>query len=192
MRSDTSTPPGSRSSSTARPRAASASRERAGERRLAGAVEPLDRDQPAARHAADGSASGPYDGRRGDVPTTRCELPGIDAHPHARAVLAPALRAGGAPSHAYLFHGPPGTGKRAVARAFAAALLADGAQDAAELLSVRERIARGSHPDLTWVTPLGRGGDARRGHRGAGRRGGDAHAVRVRAAGVRDRAASRR
>ncbi|MBA3809177.1 MAG: hypothetical protein H0X28_12430, partial [Solirubrobacterales bacterium] len=53
-------------------------------------------------------------------------LPGIDAHPHARAVLLGALALGGHPSHAYLFHGPPGTGKRAVARAFAAALLAEG------------------------------------------------------------------
>jgi DNA polymerase-3 subunit delta' len=56
-------------------------------------------------------------------------LPGIDAHPHALAVLGPALPPAGSPSHAYLFHGPPGTGRRAVARAFAAALLADGAPD---------------------------------------------------------------
>jgi DNA polymerase-3 subunit delta' len=80
------------------------------------------------------------------------ELPGIDAHPHARAVLAPALAPGGRPSHAYLFHGPPGTGKRAVARAFAAALLRDGARTPG---TVAERVARGSHPDLTWVTPSG-------------------------------------
>jgi DNA polymerase-3 subunit delta' len=80
------------------------------------------------------------------------QLPGIDAHPHARAVLEPALAAEGAPSHAYLFHGPPGTGKREVARAFAAALLADEAHDAH---SVSERIARDSHPDLTWVRPSG-------------------------------------
>jgi DNA polymerase-3 subunit delta' len=95
-------------------------------------------------------------------------LPGIDAHPHARAVLLPVLpsdaqgsSAGGpggrgsrAPSHAYLFHGPPGAGKRTVARAFAGALLAEGspAPEAA-----RERVARGAHPDLTWVTPSGAG-----------------------------------
>jgi DNA polymerase-3 subunit delta' len=79
-------------------------------------------------------------------------LSGLQAHPHARAVLAPALLGHSSPSHAYLFHGPSGTGKRDVARAFAAALLADGEQD---VDSVRERIARGSHPDLTWVRPSG-------------------------------------
>lgn len=79
-------------------------------------------------------------------------LPGIDAHPHARAVLTPALPPNGAPSHAYLFHGPSGTGKRTVARAFAAALLTDGARDPG---GVAERIAHGTHPDLTWVTPSG-------------------------------------
>lgn len=79
-------------------------------------------------------------------------LPGIDAHPHARAVLLPALSSDGAPSHAYLFHGPAGTGKRAIARAFAAALLAEGARDPG---AVAERVARGTHPDLTWVTPSG-------------------------------------
>ena len=79
-------------------------------------------------------------------------LPGIDAHPHARAVLAPALRAQASLSHAYLFHGPSGTGKRTIARAFAAALLSDSPQQAEQ---ARERIARGTHPDMTWVTPSG-------------------------------------
>jgi DNA polymerase III subunit delta' len=88
-----------------------------------------------------------------DVGTTQATtLPGIDAHPHARAVLTPALPPEGRPSHAYLFHGPSGTGKRTVARAFAAALLTDGARDPA---AVAERIRRGTHPDLTWVTPSG-------------------------------------
>jgi DNA polymerase-3 subunit delta' len=89
-------------------------------------------------------SSGPGDGR--------LTLPGIDAHPHARAVLGPALSGRGGPSHAYLFHGPPGTGKRTIARAFAAALLADGARDPG---SVAGRVARDAHPDLTWVTPSG-------------------------------------
>ena len=79
-------------------------------------------------------------------------LPGIEAHAHARAVLGPALERGGRPSHAYLFHGPAGTGKRTIARAFAAALLADGARDPG---TVGERVRRDSHPDLTWVRPSG-------------------------------------
>ena len=55
-------------------------------------------------------------------------LPGTEDHPHARMVLSSALGSG-APSHAYLFHGPPGTGKRAAARALAAELLAEGSPD---------------------------------------------------------------
>ncbi len=78
-------------------------------------------------------------------------LAGTESQPHARAVLTPAL-ASSSPSHAYLFHGPAGTGKRALARAFAAALLADGARNPG---TVAERVARDSHPDLTWVTPSG-------------------------------------
>jgi DNA polymerase III subunit delta' len=89
----------------------------------------------------------------GGVSTTATRtLPGIDAHPHARAVLMPAIAPAGRASHAYLFHGPAGTGKRTVARAFAAALLAGGARNPA---TVVERVARGVHPDLTWVTPSG-------------------------------------
>lgn len=79
-------------------------------------------------------------------------LAGTERHPHARAVLTPALPPDGRPSHAYLFHGPAGAGKRAVARAFAAELLADGAADPD---NARERVAHGVHPDLTWVTPSG-------------------------------------
>jgi DNA polymerase-3 subunit delta' len=66
-------------------------------------------------------------------------------------VLLAALPPGEA-SHAYLFHGPAGAGKRAIARAFAAALLSDGAADPR---GAAERVARGAHPDLTWVTPSG-------------------------------------
>ncbi|MEA2152266.1 MAG: polymerase subunit delta [Solirubrobacteraceae bacterium] len=86
------------------------------------------------------------------APEPATTLPGIDAHPHARAVLEPALRTQQSLSHAYLFHGPSGTGKRAIARAFAAALLSDSPQQAEQ---ARERIARGTHPDMTWVTPSG-------------------------------------
>ncbi|MGA8364349.1 MAG: hypothetical protein WB709_07490 [Solirubrobacteraceae bacterium] len=89
-------------------------------------------------------------------------LPGIEAHPHARAVLGPALLGLGVdglparpPSHAYLLHGPAGAGKRKIARALAGALLADGARDEQTAHAVRERVQRGTHPDLTWVRPSG-------------------------------------
>ena len=76
----------------------------------------------------------------------------LDRHPYARAVLAPALGAEGRPSHAYLFHGPGGAGKRAVARALAAELLSQGSPDPN---GARARVASGAHPDLTWVVPSG-------------------------------------
>ncbi len=67
-------------------------------------------------------------------------------------MLGAALAPGGQPSHAYLFAGPAGSGKRAIARAFAAELLADGCADPDR---VRARVQRGAHPDLTWVVPSG-------------------------------------
>jgi len=82
----------------------------------------------------------------------RDALPALEAHPHARAVLGAAVPPAGEPSHAYLFCGPAGAGKRDAARGFAAALLSDGAADPD---SARERAARGVHPDLTWVVPSG-------------------------------------
>jgi len=75
----------------------------------------------------------------------------LERHPHARALLAPALDAG-RPSHAYLFHGPGGAGKRAVARALAAELLSEGSPDRD---GARARVHTGAHPDLTWVVPSG-------------------------------------
>jgi DNA polymerase III subunit delta' len=60
----------------------------------------------------------------------------------AKRLLAAALDEG--PAHAYLFHGPRGVGKRRAAREFAA-----------ELLGGDPRVARGSHPDLYLVEPLG-------------------------------------
>lgn len=76
----------------------------------------------------------------------------LDAHPHAAAVLGSALAPGSGPSHAYLFSGPAGTGKRDTARAFAAELLAEGAGDPD---NARARVRSGVHPDLTWVVPSG-------------------------------------
>ena len=79
------------------------------------------------------------------------QLAGTEDHPHARMVLRSAL-ASGSPSHAYLFHGPPGTGKRTAARALAAELLAEGEDDPD---AARTRVLHGTHPDLTWVRPTG-------------------------------------
>jgi DNA polymerase III subunit delta' len=59
-------------------------------------------------------------------------------HPEAARLLDAALREG--PAHAYLFHGPPGVGKSAVARRFAHSLL---------------ETTREFHPDLYELDPLG-------------------------------------
>src|SRR5258705_6172080 len=137
MRADGSTPRGSRRSSTGSPRAASAAASAS-----ARVVFP-----------APSSPSIVISRPRMGIPSqSRMSLPGTDRHPHARAVLGGGLPPEGRPSHAYLFHGPAGAGKREVARAFAAALLADGAPDP---VSAAERVQHGVHPDLTWVTPSG-------------------------------------
>ncbi len=67
-------------------------------------------------------------------------------------MLAPALGDGGALSHAYLFHGPGGAGKRAAARAIAAELLAAGSPEPG---GAKARALSGNHPDLTWISPSG-------------------------------------
>jgi DNA polymerase-3 subunit delta' len=76
----------------------------------------------------------------------------LDRHAHARAVLAPVLSGQTEPSHAYLFYGPGGSGKRSAARAVAAELLAAGSPEPG---GARARALAGSHPDLTWVVPSG-------------------------------------
>jgi DNA polymerase-3 subunit delta' len=80
----------------------------------------------------------------------RQAIAGAEDQPQARMALETSLAAG--PSHAYLFHGPAGVGKRTVARAFAAELLAEGGEDPD---GVRRRVQHGVHPDLTWVRPTG-------------------------------------
>ena len=66
--------------------------------------------------------------------------------------MSAALVAG--PSHAYLFRGPRGAGKRAAARAFAAEILA-GAADDAEDARRRALLDPSPHPDLVWLAPKG-------------------------------------
>jgi len=70
----------------------------------------------------------------------------------ARVALTAALASG--PSHAYLFRGPRGAGKSAVARAFAAEILA---ADSADPDDARRRVLidPSPHPDLVWLTPRG-------------------------------------
>ncbi|HEY8081995.1 MAG TPA: hypothetical protein VIE64_00385 [Solirubrobacterales bacterium] len=82
----------------------------------------------------------------------------IEHQPGARLALMAALSSG--PSHAYLFHGPRGVGKRAAARAFAAEILAGAAADvdsAAGEEDARRRalLDPSPHPDLVWLAPSG-------------------------------------
>jgi len=60
----------------------------------------------------------------------------------AKRLLSAALADG--PAHAYLLHGPPGVGKRALALLFAA-----------ELLGEHARVERRTHPDLYVLEPVG-------------------------------------
>ena len=66
----------------------------------------------------------------------------------ARVALSAALACG--PSHAYLFRGPRGAGKRAAARAFAAEILAAGAEDPDDARR-RALLDPSPHPDLVWL-----------------------------------------
>ena len=70
----------------------------------------------------------------------------------ARVALSAALAA--EPSHAYLFRGPRGSGKRAAARAFAAEVLA-AASSAPEDARRRALLDPSPHPDLVWLAPTG-------------------------------------
>jgi DNA polymerase-3 subunit delta' len=71
-----------------------------------------------------------------------------------RAALATGAALAGHPSHAYLFQGPRGSGKRDVARAFAAELLAAAAAEPEETRR-RALLDPSPHPDLVWLRPPG-------------------------------------
>jgi DNA polymerase-3 subunit delta' len=79
-------------------------------------------------------------------------LEGIDRQPQARLTLEAALRDDAAMSHAYLFHGPAGTGKREVALSFAATLIARDADDPDD---ARRRVLDEVHPDVTVIKARG-------------------------------------
>jgi DNA polymerase-3 subunit delta' len=70
----------------------------------------------------------------------------------ARVALSAALA--GDPSHAYLFRGPRGSGKRAAARAFAAEVLAAASTDPEDARR-RALLDPSPHPDLVWLAPTG-------------------------------------
>jgi DNA polymerase III subunit delta' len=70
----------------------------------------------------------------------------------ARVALTAALAAN--PSHAYLFRGPRGSGKRVAARAFAAEVLAAAAEDPDDARR-RALLDPSPHPDLVWLAPRG-------------------------------------
>jgi DNA polymerase III subunit delta' len=76
----------------------------------------------------------------------------LEHQPRAGIALNAALASG--PSHAYLFRGPRGAGKRAAARAFAAEILAAGAEDPGDARR-RALLYPSPHPDLVWLTPRG-------------------------------------
>ena len=76
----------------------------------------------------------------------------LENQPRAQAALSAALAAG--PSHAYLFRGPRGSGKRAAARAFAAEILAAAAEDPKDARR-RALLDPSPHPDLVWLAPSG-------------------------------------
>src|SRR5437764_454160 len=91
--------------------------------------------------------------------------------PRARATLAAALAS---PGHAYIFRGPPGSGKAAAARAFAAELLAMDAPDPEDARR-RALLDPSPHPDLVWLRPPG--GDVELARLLLGERGGALRAI---------------
>ena len=76
-------------------------------------------------------------------------------HPQARSVFEPVIAGRVRASHAYLLHGPPGSGRSAVAELVATALLSEGS----ERKDNAERVKGRTHPDLTWITPEGANGE---------------------------------
>lgn len=85
------------------------------------------------------------------------------AQPRAVETLRSAIAVGRV-AHAYLFHGPAGTGKRAAGLALAAALLcecrAEGTGDDCGDCTACHKVARGVHPDVHVLLPTPSDADA--------------------------------
>ena len=90
----------------------------------------------------------------GDALPVERPAPGLfDAVVGQRKAVGQLMGAARRPVHAYLLHGPPGSGKRAAARGLAAALLCP-TGGCGECNSCRKALA-GSHPDLVVVERTG-------------------------------------
>ncbi|GAB4281237.1 MAG: DNA polymerase III subunit delta' [Coriobacteriia bacterium] len=84
--------------------------------------------------------------------STRCVWDSIVAQGNAISLLRQAAESG-VVSHAYLFVGPSGAGKKTAARAFACAVMCD--DDGCGACDACRRIRRGAHPDVRVVEPQG-------------------------------------
>lgn len=81
------------------------------------------------------------------------KLSSIIGQPRALSLLRSAMERGRV-HHAWLFAGPPGVGKEATARAFAASLLCSTEEpDACGVCLSCQKLERGVHPDLLVVLP---------------------------------------
>ncbi|ABK53742.1 DNA polymerase III, delta prime subunit [Acidothermus cellulolyticus 11B] len=72
-----------------------------------------------------------------------------------RAVAAAARASGAGMTHAWLFVGPPGSGRSVAARAFAAALQCRAAEPGCGECTDCRTVLAGTHPDVTIVRPQG-------------------------------------
>jgi DNA polymerase III subunit delta' len=86
------------------------------------------------------------------IPMSFNDIPGQE---RVKAILQTALR-GGTLSHAYIFEGPRGTGKKAMARALAQALFCLEAESLSHCEACGHcvecrKVASGNHPDVIWI-----------------------------------------
>ena len=87
--------------------------------------------------------------------TVKCAFDDLIGQSRAAGFLRSAVT-NDAVSHAYLFVGPPGVGKKTAARALACALVCD--DNGCGACPDCRRVQRGSHPDVRQLTPEGASG----------------------------------